>query len=1136
MESDEPQRFFLAFFKSIRIPKALFARTARDTYEWGNNGELERITEDHYSQTLYSYHFGEGNDAGKFMQDIEADGIASLYGKSWSEWYIVEESWRKRTRKYSSPDDAKRNQFTILGLLMSVFPDAWSEIAWEEIEAQLWDVAETTCVPFLSVLTTTDIEDYLAYSSRHQQKRQYLISLLKFLLRLSLVLEKRTPPNFKSLICGGICLLRTSELETAGDVSYLELLQSIICILSTNYNQPWAARKELMALKTNSSKRSNAAIGFAFASLPLSWAKSKTEMQWLPNEAPSTIEVIAYALLAGVSSAETISTPSLQTLSLESRVLVAFCEAKRKSFSPAYLLLRESFAELTNSYGRSSMEYLLAGTALVSCCNEGFGGHAAEIIANSVFPSLYGPDGVPVKVEFPQQTFPMVAIADCLLGQSKFDEAREILLRVLEYPLMDFNLSNIAICTELRLLKMSRRQRKAPSDPEDWERLGRVFSQFDVATDSIKYECLEELVSFLSVLKPRDKPPQIFEIVKVVNNYHIEEYKGSADSKKNLVSNIESLQLYKNELNLFTILGPQLHYCRKMRDRFPHATVDFIERIGAANWQRFQRIQGLMEPVNVMDVTVDTAASKFQDSGLGSSLGSELSGNHILGIQQDAKSVVSIRSFMGKEQGATTLQSMPPEDSEGNRICYICQKTLKDVHHESQWKRHAFSDLRPYVCIVEDCKANSVQFASRSEFAAHLTEHQSYKTWRCHANFVRHICHHLEETSLSAIPREEDEFDDDDGEGMSWEENSPGDVDKTEIERAAVEEILQKPQPDPTTKPSKDEWDFAVEEIPEESRPEPVMEHNKYEEGWGASWGASTLTKDKKKKYDKKKSRRVASTDDWLGWQYDYDKGCYVNSRINSDGEMETVDGGQCSPLEAQPVGLEEGLDQFSLFPDEPELEAAETTPRVITPGAGGSKNIEAATEYYARKDIRRDEKKDGRGNETPNNRLATYFVPATGIDMEVIATDIPRYLGSDALVKPGERKNFKGEYIQGYFITAYRAPTTQHRTIHKLHVVLLMDVVETLISTNQGTPNSTSHNSQFLVMRAPDNARPNYAIDQDFLSSLNTPHSAIYSGQPSPSPGPYPGPSNARSEYLTAYGTPKGGYDDDILYDPSEG
>ena len=166
MESDQQQRLFLASFKCIRIPKALFTRTARRNYEWGNNGELERIPGDHYSQSLYSHLFGESNDVGKFMQGIEVDGIASLGGKSWSEWFVVQESWRKRTLKYSSPDDAKRNQFTILGLMISVFPDVWSEIAWEEIEAQLWEVVETTCVPFLSVLATADIEDYLAYSSR----------------------------------------------------------------------------------------------------------------------------------------------------------------------------------------------------------------------------------------------------------------------------------------------------------------------------------------------------------------------------------------------------------------------------------------------------------------------------------------------------------------------------------------------------------------------------------------------------------------------------------------------------------------------------------------------------------------------------------------------------------------------------------------------------------------------------------------------------------------------------------------------------------------------------------------------------------------------------------------------------------
>lgn len=39
------------------------------------------------------------------------------------------------------------------------------------------------------------------------------------------------------------------------------------------------------------------------------------------------------------------------------------------------------------------------------------------------------------------------------------------------------------------------------------------------------------------------------------------------------------------------------------------------------------------------------------------------------------------------------------------------------------------------------------------------------------------------------------------------------------------------------------------------------------------------------------------------------------------------------------------------------------------------------------------------------SQRLATYFVPAAGIDREVITTDICRYLGNDALVKPGQHK-----------------------------------------------------------------------------------------------------------------------------------
>ncbi|KAI1501607.1 hypothetical protein F5X99DRAFT_192831 [Biscogniauxia marginata] len=59
-------------------------------------------------------------------------------------------------------------------------------------------------------------------------------------------------------------------------------------------------------------------------------------------------------------------------------------------------------------------------------------------------------------------------------------------------------------------------------------------------------------------------------------------------------------------------------------------------------------------------------------------------------------------------------------------------------------------------------------------------------------------------------------------------------------------------------------------------------------------------------------------------------------------------------------------------------------------------------------------------------NRQNEYFVPRDGIDREVITADICRYLGNDALVRPGNYENpASGQIIQGYYINAYRNLTT---------------------------------------------------------------------------------------------------------------
>lgn len=62
-----------------------------------------------------------------------------------------------------------------------------------------------------------------------------------------------------------------------------------------------------------------------------------------------------------------------------------------------------------------------------------------------------------------------------------------------------------------------------------------------------------------------------------------------------------------------------------------------------------------------------------------------------------------------------------------------------------------------------------------------------------------------------------------------------------------------------------------------------------------------------------------------------------------------------------------------------------------------------------------------------PSNRKNEYFVPRDGIDKDVITADITRYLGNDALVRPGNYENPAAGTVQaGYFITAYRNLTSE--------------------------------------------------------------------------------------------------------------
>ncbi|KAF2492897.1 hypothetical protein BU16DRAFT_564202 [Lophium mytilinum] len=115
------------------------------------------------------------------------------------------------------------------------------------------------------------------------------------------------------------------------------------------------------------------------------------------------------------------------------------------------------------------------------------------------------------------------------------------------------------------------------------------------------------------------------------------------------------------------------------------------------------------------------------------------------------------------------------------------------------------------------------------------------------------------------------------------------------------------------------------------------------------------------------------------------------------------------------------------------------------------------------------------------------WFQPGEGIAREVITADIQRYLGNDALVRPGEGN---GEYqgVQGYWITAYRNLTSQMVADLKLD----SQRWRTEVSQGRGSP----HARDAKHSKHPDKALVSY---QD----SRTHQSRQYYGPSDPAPSP---------------------------------
>ncbi|TGO68059.1 hypothetical protein BOTNAR_0031g00480 [Botryotinia narcissicola] len=449
-------------------------------------------------------------------------------------------------------------------------------------------------------------------------------------------------------------------------------------------------------------------------------------------------------------------------LPLTTRVLIAFGEVKLESYDNARDMLGPILDEVKGIYGSQSMEVFLISATLVNCLNRCRMEALAEELINSIFGKAVGQLEMPTTTQefiFGLSTIPnhytnrelsmIVAFTDSLIGQGKHDDALSLFHAILKKGRPDCE--SITMSVALRITKINRRLniKFSTDDVQSFDHSNalevlRDVSEFYPRVSSIlKYAFVEEFICHLSLLEDIDTRQRFVasEIIKVLNLESIP-YKGSESSRISFFENLQTINQYAEQLKLLMADGAPEFLASNMAQRFPTASVDLIKKIIRASWQRFNRIQEMRVMPDIDDIPDAKESLNYRDSGLGSSTKTT---SNIL--ESSNNSLVSYRSFINNDAKSITLNQIPETvKSEGQFLCFVCEKTIRGITGEAQYRTDIGVHLKEH-------------HATRS-LGNKSTEHIS--TLRCpfcdelpgEVGLIGHICHQLEELLCSVISQE----------------------------------------------------------------------------------------------------------------------------------------------------------------------------------------------------------------------------------------------------------------------------------------------------------------------------------------------------------------------------------------------
>ncbi|KAF2107478.1 hypothetical protein BDV96DRAFT_653819 [Lophiotrema nucula] len=118
-------------------------------------------------------------------------------------------------------------------------------------------------------------------------------------------------------------------------------------------------------------------------------------------------------------------------------------------------------------------------------------------------------------------------------------------------------------------------------------------------------------------------------------------------------------------------------------------------------------------------------------------------------------------STVGNKRSNRVPDVPPGAKNDETFECPYCHLTLqsKQMEDRTEWKRHIFRDLRPYVCTFDDCQTPDKQYQSRHDWVYHETQ-MHRRQWVCekhHTSFAtkQGFINHIIESHQGSVTQEQ---------------------------------------------------------------------------------------------------------------------------------------------------------------------------------------------------------------------------------------------------------------------------------------------------------------------------------------------------------------------------------------------